>query len=268
MEVIAALLLGGFFAFNSLATPKRVAKGAEKALRRQFPGATVNVEVKGKKGKDVLNGRFNLLRIQMANLSFDTLPLNPPSTEPLSAQPKTVKVGRVEHLEVQMRNLRFGNLPLERVNIAFDDVRYDFNALKNHSQLHLLSFSNGRIALGVRGSSLVPLFAAREPGMRNPSVAVGGGEIIFSGQRDVLGTMTAVEVRGALVARGQNLEVASPRARVGEMSLPPAAAAPFLRGLNPLFQFDPEDRGPLRFQINSIQTQNDVIEMQGALTLR
>jgi hypothetical protein len=266
MEVLAALLLGGFFGFNALATPKRVAKGAEKALRRQFPGATVNVQVTGKRGKDVVNGRFKDIRISLANLSFDALPLE---ANPASGLVGTAsKVGRVEHLELNLQQLKFGDLPIENLRVAFDNVRYDFGALKNHSQLRLISFSNGRVLLGVRGSSLRSLFALRAPEVRNPSVEVRNGEIILRGERDVLGSPTPVEVRGPVVARGQNIEIGSARVLVNQAALPPALAAPIVRDINPLFRFDPEDKGPFRLQINSIQSENGVIQVQGALTMR
>ncbi len=267
MEVLAALLLGGIFAFNSLATPNRVAKGAEKALRRQFPGATVQVQVSGKRGKDVLNGRFKNIRISLANLSFEALPLNSAPPQSL-VEKKAPKVGQVEHLELDLQKLQFGQLPVERLRVAFDNVRYDFGALKNRSQLRLLSFTNGRVLLGIRGQSLGSLFALRAPEVSNPSVDVQNGEIILRGQRDVLGTLTPVEVRGPVVARGQNIEIGQARVLVNNAALPPAVAAPIVRGINPLFRFDPEGKGPFLLQVNSIQSQNGVIEVQGALTLR
>lgn len=267
MEALIALLIGGFFAFNALATPRRVAKSAEKALRRQFPGATVAVQVTGKRGKDVVNGRFKDIRISLVNLSFDALPLQAAPPASLVEQ-RAPKVGRVEHLELDLRDLRFGQLPIERLRVAFDDVRYDFGALKNHSQLRLLSFTNGRVLLGIRGQALRPLFALRAPEVRDPTVEIRDGEIILSGQRDVLGTQTPVEVRGPVVARGQDIEIGPARVSVNNAALPPAIAAPILRGINPLFRFDPENKGPFRLQINSIQSQNGAIEVQGALTLR
>ena len=268
MEVLAALLLGGFFGFNALATPNRVAKGAEKALRRQFPGSTVNVQVTGKRGKDVVNGRFKDIRISLANLSFEALPLQASPAPSLLGNSSAPKVGRVEHLELDLKNLQFGELPVERLHVAFDNVRYDFGALKNHSQLRLISFSNGRVLLGVRGSALSSLFALRAPEVRKPSVEVRNGEIILRGERDVLGNPTPVEVRGPVVARGQNIEIGSARVLVNDAALPPALAEPIVRGINPLFRFDPENKGPFLLQINSIRSENGVMEVQGALTLR
>jgi len=270
MEVLAVLLLGGLLGFNALATPNRVAKGAEKALRRQFPGAKVGVEVTGKRGRDVVNGRFKTIRISMENLSVSTIPVaaTAAASSGKDSPSKRVKIGNIEHLELDLKSLRFGDLPVERVRVSLDGVRYDFGALKNHSELRLISFSNGRIALGVRGDSLAPLFALRAPEIRNPRVEVRGGEIILSGTRDVLGTPTEVEVRGAVVARGQDIEIGNARVTVGNLLLPAAIADPITRGINPLFRFDPEGTGPFLLRINSIQSENGVIAVEGALFLR
>lgn len=270
MEALALLLLGGYFGFNALATPGRVAKRAESALRRQFPGAQVGVEVRGKRGRDVLNGRFKSIRISLANLSFANLPVASNAELPTGdkASAKRVKVGHIGHLELALQSLQFGDLPVERVNISFDDVRYDFGALKKQSELRLLSFSNGRIALAVRGSSLGSLFTLRAPEISDSNVEVRGGEIILSGTRDVLGTPTNVEVRGPVVARGQNIEIGEARVSVAGTALPPALANPITRDINPLFRFDPEGKGPFLLHISSIQSDNGLIQVQGELSLR
>jgi len=270
MESLALLLLGGYFGFSALATPGRVAKRAESALHRQFPGAQVGVEVQGKRGRDVVNGRFKTIRISLANLSFASLPVasgaDLPANDPAPA--KRVKVGHIGHFELDLKSLQFGDLPVERVNVSFDDVRYDFGALKNHSELRLLSFSNGRIALAVRGSSLGSLFSIRAPEISDPKVEVRGGEIILSGTRDVLGTPTSVEVRGPVVARGQNIEIGDARVSVAGTALPPTLANPITRGINPLFRFDPQGKGPFLLHVSSIQSEDGLIQIQGELSLR
>ena len=62
MGWLLAILAGGFLTFNAVVTPDKAASEAEKALKKQFPGAEIQVKIEGKRGKDVLNGRFRKSR--------------------------------------------------------------------------------------------------------------------------------------------------------------------------------------------------------------
>lgn len=272
--LIGGLLLGGFLAFNAFATPARVQKTAEKALRQQFPGALVHVEVKGKRGTDVVNGRFKSIVVELSNARFDSFPLQPNQTPTATTStPKKVKTGSIGHLELRLRNLIFadpksGDLAVSSAVISFDEVRYDFNALKKQSKVRLISFSNGKIALGVESPALLPIFGRRAPDIKNPRVELSGGEAIFSGRREFLGTGTDVIVRGPVVARGRNLELDNPRVQVADLILSPAVAAPFLKGVNPLYEFDPEGKWPLSLRIDRVGAENGALQVEGALLLK
>lgn len=75
MGWLLAILAGGFLTFNAVVTPEKAADKATAALRQKFPGADVKVVIEGKRGKDVLNGRFRKIDIELANLTLDELPI-------------------------------------------------------------------------------------------------------------------------------------------------------------------------------------------------
>ena len=271
---LGGILLGGFLAFNAFATPNRVEKTAEKALRQKFPGATVDVEIKGKRGADVLKGRFQSVQVDLSNVRFDDFPIQSTASSSASAPgtpgvpAKEVKTAFIGHLELRLRDLTFDQLRVKSATLSFDNVRYDFNALKKRSEIRLISFSNGRIALAVESPALLPTFAARAPDISNPQIGLRGGEAILSGNRTVLGTKANVVVRGPIVARGQNLELDQPRVEVAGVSLAPKLAAPFLPDLNPLYAFDPEGKWPFKLQIQSIRAEDDALQLEGALSMK
>src|SRR5437762_3013993 len=127
MEAIIGVLLGGVLLFNSVVTPGRAAKEAEKSLRKKFPGATVNVEIEGKRGRDALKGRFKTVRVELANARVDGFPIQGKESDDTTPE-KAVKEGTIEHLELELRDFSFGDLPVKTATLSFDDVRYDFNA--------------------------------------------------------------------------------------------------------------------------------------------
>ena len=75
MGWLLAIVAGGLLTFNAVVTPDKAASEAKKALQKQFPNAQVQVKIEGKRGKDVLNGRFRKIDIELANLTLTELPL-------------------------------------------------------------------------------------------------------------------------------------------------------------------------------------------------
>ena len=75
MGWILALLAGGFLTFNAVVTPDKAAGVAADALKKRFPGANVKVVIEGKRGRDVLNGRFKRVDVELADLTLSDLPI-------------------------------------------------------------------------------------------------------------------------------------------------------------------------------------------------
>ncbi len=266
--IIGGILLGGFLAFNAFATPSRVEKTAEKSLRQKFPGALVNVDIEGKRGADVLKGRFKSVRVELSQVRFVGFPLEANASTPANATSKAVKTGSIEHLELRLRDLVFDDLAVTEATLSFDNVRYDFNALRKRSEVRLISFSNGKIALGLKAPALMPLFARRAPEILNPSVELQGGEAILGGDRPIFGTTAPVLVRGPIVARGQKLELDGARVEVGGLVLSPELAEPIIKDINPLYAFDPDGKWPLRLEIQTIRSDKNVLEFEGTLSMK
>ncbi|RYE38072.1 MAG: hypothetical protein EOP21_12855, partial [Hyphomicrobiales bacterium] len=58
------------------------------------------------------------------------------------------KSSSIGHLQLSLRNLSFKDLPVKSADLSFDEVKYDFNALKKRSDVRLIAFSNGRATGG------------------------------------------------------------------------------------------------------------------------
>lgn len=270
MEPILGVLLGGFLAFNAFVTPGRAEKEAEKSLRAKFPGATVNVEIEGKRGKDVLSGRFKSVQVEMSNLRIDDFPIQAGmATQATTATGEAApapKISTIGHLQLSLRNLTFGNLAVKSVELSFDDVKYDYNALKKRSEIHLISFSNGKIAMGIEAAALAPLVVKRSPGIVDPHVELRGNEIIVTGKREFLGTSANLLVKGPIVARERSLDLDNARVEVAGLVLAPLLAKPIIKTINPLYEFD--EKWPFNLQIGRIAADNNLLQIEAALTAK
>ncbi|BCM94064.1 hypothetical protein IAD21_05961 [Abditibacteriota bacterium] len=267
MEPILGILLGGFLAFNAFVTPGRAEKEAESALRKKFPGATVNVDIEGKRGRNVLKGRFKKVRVELSNLRIDDFPIQAgaevSTTTGAAPAPKFSTIG---HLELSLHDLSFGGLPVKSVELSFDDVHYDFEALKKRSEIRLISFTNGKIALAIEANSLLPLVAKRAPEIKDAHVELRGGEIVVTGRREILGAGANVLVRGPIVPHGNDLDLDNAHVEVAGLNIAPILAAPIIKGINPLYSF--EEKWPFNVQTGHIGADNDMLQIEGTLTAK
>ncbi len=85
MGWLIAILAGGLLTFNAIVTPDKAADEATKALQQKFPGADVKVAIEGKRGKDVLNGRFRKVDIELSNLTLNELPIASSASAPVKS---------------------------------------------------------------------------------------------------------------------------------------------------------------------------------------
>ncbi len=85
MGWLIAILAGGLLTFNAVVTPEKAADEATKALQQKFPGADVKVAIEGKRGKDVLNGRFRKVDIELSNLTLNELPIETNLSAPIKS---------------------------------------------------------------------------------------------------------------------------------------------------------------------------------------
>lgn len=259
MGYLLAALLGGFFLFNSAATPQKAAHLAERALQKQYPGADIAVEIEGKRGASIVKGNFRRVRVQMAHLTLDALPFEPPSGR--------VKTARAGQIELDLRDLKLGQMPVSQARLEFDDVQYDFGALKKQGQFKLVRLGAGRLQLQLSAQALLPAFAAKLQNTSDVTVGVEGQTLTLRGNRSVLGVSTPIIVSGQLAGAGSELRLEGATLSLGGARVPTLAANALLKDLNPLYDFDKGLKWPFRTQITGASGQGNQLDISADLSL-
>ena len=259
MGYLLAALLGGFFLFNSAATPQKAARMAEKALQKQYPGAEIEVEIEGKRGTSVLKGNFRRVRVQMAHLTIAALPFEP------SGGAK--KIGRAGKIELDLRDLKLGTLPVSRARLEFENVEYDFAALKDRAQFQLVKSGAARLGLQLSTEALLPAFAAKLQNTSDVRVSTEGKTLTLRGNRTFLGATTPIVVTGQLAGRDSELRLENTILTVGGTRVPDVAANLLLKDLNPLYDFDKGLKWPFRTEITSASGVANQINLSANLRL-
>ena len=311
MGWLLAIVAGGLFTFNAVVTPDRAASEAKKALQKQFPDAQIEVKIEGKRGKDVLNGRFRSIDIDLANLTLTELPLaissatavtSAPAATPgvaagvrepngaiVAGQPRPqsepkyqpveikkpkapkqekVKLGRTGELNIAVRAFKWQNLSVERANFEFDDVEYDFGALKNRSEFKLVRLGQSKMHLELAPDALTPFIAKRVQNVSNASVVLNDGQMTVRGARNFYGVSAPFEVTGTPTFSGAQMILKSPKLLVSGIAVPALVSTPILKSVNPLYSFDTIEGFPFKVNLTKVEARDGKLQIDGDLTLK
>jgi hypothetical protein len=269
MGYLLAALLGGFFLFNSQATPDKAARVAESSLRKLFPGAQVRTQFEGKSGRDVLKGRFRAARVEMSGFSFD----NGGSGLSVEVVPRADSEGRVGRFEASLRDFRFQQFQVGSLDLALNDVVLDWKALRKQSRLRLVSPPStstgtlgaaprtaGTARLAIPQRALETFVRGKFPDMKDARVLLEpGARITVRGTRPapIFNTPIAFELRGKLgLSGGRALVLEGPQISAAGVAMAAPLAAAFTRGLNLLFEMDPEGRWPLAVRARELRVES------------
>lgn len=260
MGYLLAALLGGFLAFNSFATPDKAARMAQDALQKAYPGSTARVQIEGKRGASVLKGKFRLVRVEISDVTLAALPFSPSQG--------AKKIGRAEKIELHLQNATFLGLPIARANFEFQNVEYDFDALRKRSQFQLVRSGPAQMRLQLGAPALQTLFAERLKDIENLAIAFQNDQLIVTGQRDVLGFKTPVEMTARPIGVGNAVRLENAAIKIGGVPVPTAAASALLKDLNPVYTFDRDGNWPFKVVVQSVNAQNNALQLTANLSLK
>jgi hypothetical protein len=195
----------------------------------------------------------------MAHLTLAALPFEPSKN--------VKKIGRAGKIELDLRDLKLGTLPVSRAQLEFEDVRYDFAALKDRAQFHIVQSGAAGFGLQLSAEALLPAFAAKLQNTSDVQVSTQGKTLTLRGNRTILGATTPITVSGDLAGRGSELRLENTILTVGGARVPDAAANLLLKDLNPLYDFDKGLKWPFRTEITNVSGVGNQIELSANLRL-
>jgi hypothetical protein len=263
MEWLLAALVGGFLTFNAVVTPDKAAQMAESALQKKYPDATVKVDIKGKKGKAVLNGKFKTVRLEMTNLVIDDFAFG--SSEAVdSSQPKSV--GEIEQFSATLHDVTWEGMAIEQIDFSFQDLRYDLEALKKNSNLSFVSFGPANLKVRIGAKALAPVFAEKMSGVQNLAVTINGGAISATGKRQVMGFTTPFQYSAKLAYTQNQLLFENHKLLVSGVPVPEMLAKSIIGEINPVYTFDKSGKWPFIPSITKVVADKNLLVLEASLT--
>ena len=259
MEWILAALLGGFLAFNSAVTPDKAAQLAQKSLQEKFPSSQVKVEMEGKRGNDVLNGKFKRVRIEINDLNVGELPMSAASGE------KPKKIGHAKNVELSLKNAKLGATRVQSADLQFTDLRYDLDALKERSQFSLVGFGSAKLSLALQAAQLQPLLAPKVSGAQNVELSLQNDTLTVSGTRTVLGFPAPFSWSATPVFRGPELMLENQKLLVSGLPVPAHVARQIVGEVKSVYSLSNLGNLPFRVEVKRVLARNQTLQIEADL---
>ena len=110
-----------------------------------------------------------------------------PKLAPLAAvkAPK-LKLGRADEINISVRDFRWNKMAVERATFHFENVEYDFGALKTRSEFVLVRTGASTMHLEIAPDALTPFIARRVANVSNASVKIADGSLSVNGPAHAL----------------------------------------------------------------------------------
>lgn len=261
---LLALLAGGALLYNAIVTPGIIADKARNALQKRFPNANVQVRVEGRRGQDVLRGRFKRVRVELSQLGD-------PAKSGLNLEviSRAKSEGRIARLDVDARDFLAEGVPVESARLEIDDLRFDWAALRKSSRVRVISAGRTWAWARVGEDSVARLVLARLPGTKNVRVQLNDNRVIVTGRRALLGPLEVpFELSATPVGSANRLRLTGAQLSVNGASLPAQVTNALVASLDPIYAFDPQGEYPVGVNLRRVTAVRDGLEVEADITFK
>jgi hypothetical protein len=253
------------------ATPERVERQMEQALRRSLPARHVDVELDGALGLPTLRGKFRKMTITVDGLSFRGGQLL--EMLPIQFTSKPEKEGRIGEVTILLRDADYEGLTIAEVKAQAQTVRFDLKGSLRANRLVLVSASEGTLSGFIPPASLQRYLAERaaKEGVEGLRVTLRDGSADIEGRwritvgDTVLGRLPFSATTELFPANGNEVHWRLQRATVAQIfPLPPNWLQERFKNLNPLLCFD---LSPLRLNLHTVRVTPNGVSLLATFTL-
>ncbi|GBC98359.1 hypothetical protein HRbin17_00868 [bacterium HR17] len=239
------------------ATPERVERQIEHALRQALPARHVDVELDGAPGLPTLRGKFRKMTITVEGLSFRGGQLM--EMLPVQFATKAEKEGRVGEIFVSLHDADYEGLRIATLNAHARTVRFDLKASLRLHRLVLVAASTGTMTGFIPLEALQRYLAAKaaSEGVDDLQVTLGNGDAEVQGRwrvtvgDTVIGRLPFSATVQLFPANDNEVHWRLTQVRVAQiLPLPADWLQERLKRFNPLMKFD---LAPLQLTLHTVQ---------------
>ncbi|MDF2440723.1 MAG: hypothetical protein JWN98_1707 [Abditibacteriota bacterium] len=175
--------------------------------------------------------------------------------------------GRIGRIRLKATNFSMQGTRYAAMNLDFGEVRFDW-AKAARGQFDIQSVQPGTLGLTLNADQAVRLLAPRLPSVQGLRVRFANGLAHVGGRADYYGVNVPFEVGGRLTVQQNQVRADSLRASISKLRLPSFVVNELTRGINPLYDFDPQNRWPLSVNLQTAGTQSNALALRGGIQWR
>lgn len=171
---------------------------------------------------------------------------------------------------------RIGRMQINAGNFSYDGVRYDglqaglgeikFNWAKAlRGDFDIESVQPGNLGVQLRADQAQRLIAPRLPSVSEARLRFDNGLAFVGGRADFYGMNIPFEAGGRLSVQTNQVRADNLKLSVARLRLPPFVMNELTKSVNPLYDFDPDQKWPVAVNLNTAAASNNVLAMRGGL---
>jgi len=176
----------------------------------------------------------------------------------------STKGGRIGRLKINATNFSFGGARYDTMRADLGEIKFDWSkALRG--EFDVKSIAPGQLFVQLKGDQAAKLLAPRLPSLRDIRVRFDGGRAFLGARANYLGVNVPFEVGGRLSVTQNQVRADEFQASVARLRLPGFVLNEITRGVNPLYDFDPQKRWPLAVNLQTAGTTGNALAMRGGI---
>ncbi|HVF09911.1 MAG TPA: LmeA family phospholipid-binding protein [Abditibacteriaceae bacterium] len=172
--------------------------------------------------------------------------------------------GRIGRMQLNATNFTFQGVRYNGLSASLGEINFDWGkALRG--EFDVKSVQPGSLQLRLSADQAARFIAPRLPSLKDVRLRFAGGKAFVGGKADFYGVRVPIEVGGRLSVQANQVRADDIHLSLARLRLPPAVVAEITKGVNPLYDFDPQRRWPIAVNLNTADARDNTLAMQGGI---
>ena len=172
--------------------------------------------------------------------------------------------GRIGRMQLTATNFTFQGVRYSGLSANLGQINFDWSkALRG--EFDIKSVQPGNLRLRLSADQAARLIAPRLPSLTDVRLRFADGKAFVGGKADFYGVRLPIEVGGRLSVQANQVRADDIQLSLARLRLPSFLVDEVTKGVNPLYDFDPQQRWPIAVNLNTAATQDNTIAMQGGI---
>ena len=176
----------------------------------------------------------------------------------------TQGAGRIGKMQINASNFSYDGVRYQGMNAGLGEIKFDW-AKALRGDFDVKSIQPGNLGVSLRSDQATKLITPRLPSVRDVKLRFDNGLAYIGGRTDFYGVKVPFEAGGKLSVQTNQVRAEDMRLSIARLRLPSFVMNEITKSVNPLYDFDEDKKWPIAVNLNTANSDNDVLAMRGGL---